>query len=334
MRVLNTLFHHGVYSGIHEVFKVACEKVGTEYIICDDLEHAGIKLGGSRTILTFNYRLNRKKLHLQKDDIVITRSIFNTFQPFEFITTGRKFFISEESWGEKPFKKKFYSTICKSLFRKTLFITQTIKSKKFLEGLGFKCIHLPPFIKPDFKLNPGKHILYVARMEEIKHPDLVVELAKRMPDQKFVFVATLGRKEIMERIKSEASKLSNIQFFERIPYNTLQSLYRNAKLLILPTSADPIGYCVVEALSFAVPVITTKYAGTEDYLDGEWILDNFDSEKWELKIREILKKESECREVAKELFLKNNLELNGEYFKKMANEIADYLFTIRIQKSR
>jgi len=352
LRVLNTLFQHNVYSGIHEVFKAACnvrnakafrirqarnseiaEKAGVEYIVCDDCDHKGINIGNSHVIVDFNYLFEGKRLSLQKDDAVITRSIFNTLQPFYFIRSGRKFFISEESWGEKSFKRQFYSTIGKALFRKTPFITQTLKSKNFLESLGFKCIHLPPFIKSDFNLKSGKHILYVARMESIKNPDLVIELAKRMPDQKFVFVAALGKKEIMERIRGEAGKLKNVQFFERVPYAQLLQLYRDAKLLLLPTSADPIGYCVVEALSFATPVITTKYAGTADYLDSDWVMDDFDPENWEMKIREILENEPESRKLAKDLFIKNNLELGGAYFNKMADEIADYLKS-NSQKSR
>lgn len=333
MRVLNTLFSHNVYSGIHEVFKVACKKAGVEYIICDDPEHIGIQIGKSSVIAKFNYRLNGNKIHLHKDDVVITRSVFNTLQPFYFIRSGRKFFISEESWGEKKFKRSFYSTLGKTFFKNVPFITQTLKSKKFLESLGFRCIHLPPFIKSSFNLGKGKHILYVARMEGIKNPDLIIELAKRMPGQKFVFVATLGSKEIMHRIRSQAKLLPNVQFFEKVPYAQLLDLYRNAKLLLLPTSADPIGYCVVEALSFAVPVITTKYAGTADYVDDGWVLDSFEPAVWERKIREVLKTE-ENRKMAKELFLKNNLELNGEYFKKMAEEIAGYLSADKIQKSK
>ncbi len=333
MRVLNTLFNHQVYSGIHKVFKEACSSAGITYIVCDDPKHTGVKIGNSNVIAKFNYRLDGKKIHLDKDDVVITRSVFNTLQPLQFIATGRKFFISEESWGEKPVKRKFYSMLGKTLFKKVPFITQTLKSTKFLESFGLKCFHLPPFIKPDFNLSKGKHILYVARMEEIKNPDLVVELAKRMPDQKFVFVATLGQKDILERIKLAASPLQNVQFFERIPYEKLLQLYKDAKLLLLPTSADPIGYCVIEALSFAVPVITTKYAGTADYLDKGWVLDDFDPATWERKIRDVLKDETKSRKLAKDLFIKNNIELDGAYFKKMANELAEYLSST-IQNSK
>lgn len=331
MRVINTLFSHNVYSGIHAVFSEACKQAGIRYIICDDPVHSGIKIGKSNVITKFNYMLDGKKLVVEKKDIVITRSVFNTIQPLQFLATRRNFFISEESWGEKPFKKKFYSSVGKSIFKKVPFITQTLKSKKFLESFGLRCFHIPPFTKASFSMDSGKHILYVARMEEIKNPDLIIDLAKAMPDQKFVIVATLGNIEIMQRIKKEAANLKNVKFFEKIPYESLQQLYKDAKVLLLPTSADPIGYCVVEALSFASPVLTTKYAGTADYLDENWVVDTFDSSKWVAKIKLMLKSESENRKMAKELFLKHNLDIGGKYFNKLSKEIAVYLIN---QKSK
>jgi len=325
LRIVNTLFRHNVYSGLHELFKAVAGKAGCEYIICDDVEHGHIRIGGNPFISRFNYVAGGRPLKLQRGDIVITRSIFNTSQPFRYRLRGMRFFIAEESWGEKPLKRRLYKVLGRTLFRNTPFISQTPKVSALFDELGVRYFYSPPFLKPAFVMEPGKHVLYVARMELVKKPELVIELAKMLPQEKFVIVGSLGRQDIRDRIKKEAESLPNVEYMENLPYEKLLGLYGSAKVLILPTLSDPIGYCVAEALSKATPVITTTYAGTADFLKKEWVLGTFEPVAWKKRIEGIAGNQRKSRIEARECFMRNNLELGGPYFQVLVERIAAYL---------
>jgi len=333
MKIISTVFSHYVYSGLHDFFKDVAQELDVPLIECDDVEHGTVMIRNTGYIINFNYSKNGRKIDIMGDDIVLTRSLLSTSQPFFLRFSGNRFFVVEEYAGDGKRKSRVYETAAKSFLKNVAFVPQVPRVERFLKGMGMRTFFLPPFMKPEFISKKGEHILYVARMAAVKKPEFVIELAKEMPEEEFVIVTNVGNPSnipMRDKIKAEAEKLPNVRFLEKISYGELMRLQGEAKALLLPTMADPIGYTVIEALSRGTPAITTTYAGASDFLPKGWVLDNFDLGSWKEIVRKIVS-DLKSREKAKNCFLEGKLEIGGPYYRHMVGEVASY---IKNQKAR
>ncbi len=326
MRIINTLFKHPVYDGLHSLFEEVARKTNAEYIRADDIDenyHRALTFASKKYLHRFRIMHKGKEIRPSKEDIIIARSIFLSAQGFSYSLKGIKSFICEESWGEKSHKRLAFSTLG-MLLKGQPFIAHIPRVQKFLESKGFETFYVPCFLPKRFSYQKGKHILYVARLVDIKHPEVIVSLAKQIPSQQFVIVATKppGDSSLYEQIMRDAKSLPNVTVYEKLPYEKLLELYATARMLLLPSEADPIGYCVLEALSCGTPVVTTSLAGTSDYLPKGWVIDSFDTLKWQNAIESICEDESKARTLARKAFVDGKLELDGPYFRELVNRLV------------
>jgi glycosyltransferase involved in cell wall biosynthesis len=87
-----------------------------------------------------------------------------------------------------------------------------------------------------------QYILWVSRCEPLKRPLLFIELAKNLPDEKFVMIMPhvykreVLQKESIERItcevKKAAGELNNLEYLEYVPFDQIQNYYNRAKLFV------------------------------------------------------------------------------------------------------
>lgn len=101
----------------------------------------------------------------------------------------------------------------------------------------------------------GKYYLYVSRMEKYKMPHLVVEVAKLMPQTRFIFVGTGSMTSYLKKLSPQ-----NCQFLDFIPDTELSYLYSNAEALIFPQVED-FGYVALEAQYHGCPVVAFEQGG-------------------------------------------------------------------------
>lgn len=87
-----------------------------------------------------------------------------------------------------------------------------------------------------------EYILWVSRCEPLKRPLLFIELAKRLPGEKFVIVMPHARKadevsnarinRLIDEVKRASGMLRNLEYLEFIPYDKIQDYYNRAKLFV------------------------------------------------------------------------------------------------------
>lgn len=112
------------------------------------------------------------------------------------------------------------------------------------EGYGIKS----RVLKNVFRMNREKaygtrqYILWVSRCEPLKRPLLFIELAKNLPNEKFIMIMPhvykreASQNESVERItcevKKAAGELSNLEYLEYVPFDRIQDYYNRAKLFV------------------------------------------------------------------------------------------------------
>jgi len=202
------------------------------------------------------------------------------------------------------------------------FISQTKKTYNFLKNNGIESIFIPPAEKRRFSNEKREHILYVGKLIESKNPLLFLKIAGAFPENKFIMI---GSGAMEKEIKEEISKmgLKNVKLINRVKERErLFDYYKKAKLLIHPAHKDPIGFVVIEALSTGTPVISSEKTGASGFLPKKWIVRSSDEKEWIRKVRDILDNEGKSIELAKKTFMNEHLDIDDEYFDKVALKLV------------
>ncbi|MDB5406566.1 MAG: glycosyltransferase family 1 protein [Rhodospirillales bacterium] len=106
---------------------------------------------------------------------------------------------------------------------------------------------------------PGRenYILYVGRLEPRKNVDVIIEAlaGARVPGLRLVIVGRVdsAAPSLLEMIKTAPG----VEHLTRVEDRELDRLYRGARALIYPSSAEGFGLPILEALARRVPVIAS-----------------------------------------------------------------------------
>jgi glycosyltransferase involved in cell wall biosynthesis len=113
-------------------------------------------------------------------------------------------------------------------------------------------------------------ILYVGRLARNKGlPNLVnsmPDVLRRIPNAKLV-VCGRGKMEPLLRAEVQSSNLgSNVEFVGPLPGPDLPACYASCDLFVLPSTLEPFGLVLLEAMSMRKPVIGTKVGGIPEVI--------------------------------------------------------------------
>lgn len=98
-------------------------------------------------------------------------------------------------------------------------------------------------------LDPDERIaLFVGRSEYAKGFDRVIEVARAMPDLRFIAASR----------PSPAPR--NVRFCANIPHERMPLLYSAADVLLFPSRYEGFGLCLLEALACELPVVVSRAA--------------------------------------------------------------------------
>ncbi|WP_339695194.1 glycosyltransferase family 4 protein [uncultured Roseivirga sp.] len=104
------------------------------------------------------------------------------------------------------------------------------------------------------------NVIYVGTLDQNKRPELLVELAKICPSNKFNFVL-LGDGPMKEELREQVASLGlrNVLIAGRV-IDELALYYRSSDVLLIPGRG---GIVISEAMAFGIPVVVSKADGTE-----------------------------------------------------------------------
>jgi len=147
-----------------------------------------------------------------------------------------------EFWKDSP---RLYHLYKFGLRNSDLIYVQSEDQKRMLKD---NCGMESKVVKNIFPVGNGRclhskdYILWVSRCDPLKRPELFLELARKMPDEKFMMIMPHIRKvedsgsDYENRLtaagQKAAEELGNFEFHEFVPFYQIQSYYDNARLFI------------------------------------------------------------------------------------------------------
>lgn len=255
---------------------------------------------------------------------------------------------------EEDFRNSFiFSNQIAPLFKKWLIdsyelgdhiVTPTPYSKKLLEGYGIK--------KPITAVSNGIDLSFYQRMQEdgrefrdhfgYGNEDKVVmavglyierkgildffELAKRMPEYRFIWFGYTDPKLVPQKIKDMLkTKLPNLVFPGYVEPELLRAAYYGADLFAFPTYEETEGIVLLEALAAKQKVLIRDipiYA--EWFTDGETVYKASGLDEFEKKIRKILEGElPDLTEAGYKLAEQKDIKQVGKDLKAIYEEVLN-----------
>ncbi len=112
--------------------------------------------------------------------------------------------------------------------------------------------------------------IWVGRLDKIKQPELFLELAKKIPNQKFIMIApiVLEHQKYGIYLKKEILKIKNIEYIEFVKPKEMMLYYQKAKLYVTTSETEGFSNTMMEAMAVGCPVLSYK-------VDPENIIRNF-----------------------------------------------------------
>lgn len=123
-------------------------------------------------------------------------------------------------------------------------------------------------IKNDIqKQNKRNYILWVARCDNWKQPELFIELAIKNQHLQFCMICPKSNDEkYYGIIKNKALQVKNLHFIEFVPYNEIDVYFKNAFLFINTSLYEGFPQTFIQATMNAVPIVSF-HVNPEDFLN-------------------------------------------------------------------
>ncbi|HWT73724.1 MAG TPA: glycosyltransferase [Mobilitalea sp.] len=264
------------------------------------------------------YTTNKKEDY----DIIHINTVFpSSFFTSKFAKLSGKKVVYHAHSTEEDFKNSFLgSNLFAPIYKRwimscynsgDLIITPTPYSKRILEGYGLKKpivsisngIDLDSFCKDDqgakrfrakYNFNESDKIIISAGLY-IERKGILdfVELAKLMPEYKFVWFGYTNLNTVSNQVKKAVNtKLPNLYFPGYVCKEELQDAYSGSDLFMFLTKEETEGIVLLEALAMKIPVLIRDIPIYEGWLtDGENVYKGSDIPEFQRKITGILNSE-------------------------------------------
>ena len=129
----------------------------------------------------------------------------------------------------------------------------------------------------DFVPITERVILNVAKFEDKKGQDVLIKafaaIAAKYKDVKLLLVgATAKALPILRALAVSIGVDSRVEFYPDTPHQQVATFFKRATIFCLPSRKEPFGIVLLEAASFAVPVVASRVGGVpeivSDGIDG------------------------------------------------------------------
>jgi len=175
--------------------------------------------------------------------------------------------------------------------------------------------------------NERSGILWVGRSAAFKRPQLFLDLAKKFPNEKFVFICQQATEDNnYHQLVTRVRQVKNIEFIERVPFAEIETYFQQAKVFVNTSDAEGFPNTFIQACKCATPILSLN-VNPDGFLDQYncGVCCNDDWELFHRSLAELLENEhykalgSNARKYAEE---KHDITRIAPLYKKLFTELA------------
>ena len=112
-----------------------------------------------------------------------------------------------------------------------------------------------------------EHVLWVGRARTMKRPEVFLDLCEALPQLAFTMVISRDEPDLLEAVRREAARLSNLTLKEDVRPANMADLYRRAVMLVNTSDYEGFPSTFVEAFAAGAPVVSL-HADPDGLLSG------------------------------------------------------------------
>ncbi len=146
-----------------------------------------------------------------------------------------------------------------SLHKARVVLTQNkIDKENLQQSIGVSSIAIPNGHRlPRLSRQRREIILWVGRSARFKRPGLFIDLAEKMPSERFTFVCQRATgDEDYDALVARAGEVENLQFIERVPFGEIDSYFQRAKVFINTSDSEGFPNTFIQACKCATPILS------------------------------------------------------------------------------
>jgi len=251
--------------------------------------------------------------------------LFCKFHKRKFIYRTAK---KEECTGEWPQSNLQRKAFQYSIRKANAVLAQNVKDKENLNSkLGISAITIPNGHKISSSIQSERdYVLWVGRSTQVKRPELFVELAQSIPDEKFVMICQHGfGDEQYDSLIERASHVENLEFIKRVEFSEIDNYFQRAKALVNTSDTEGFPNTFIQSCKAGTPILSLN-VNPDDFLNkyecglcanGNW--DTFKNMLGDILNQDSNKYSENARKYAQE---NHDIKKIIEQYKKIFNDLV------------
>ena len=150
-----------------------------------------------------------------------------------------------------------------------VFVQNPFQEQAARENYGRESVLIPNCFdpRPGAKADPNGYILWVATVRPTKRPRLLYEIAKRLPQHRFVMVgggdSDSRGKAFAEEARAAMASLPNTTVHGFVPFAEADDLFNGARLVLSTSAYEGFPNTFLQAWSRGVPVVSFVDTGSK-----------------------------------------------------------------------
>ncbi len=168
-------------------------------------------------------------------------------------------------------------------------ITNSEWIEKYYSPLNISsCVCYPPVYWRDYAVETNRTYVTLINVNRNKGGDVLINIAKEMPDVKFLGVQGAYSKQVY-------GQTPNLTYMKTTP--EIKTIYAQTSILLMPSKEESWGRTAIEAMSSGIPVIAHPTPGLVESCGKAGIFcDRYDTGAWVREIRKLLNDENYYQE--------------------------------------
>jgi glycosyltransferase involved in cell wall biosynthesis len=105
---------------------------------------------------------------------------------------------------------------------------------------------------------PKDVFLWVGRCSALKRPDLYLDLAQALPEERFVMIAPEAavEEDLLSEVQRRAKDLPNVEMHGEIPFSEIQPWFDRAKVLVCTSTVEGFPNTFLQAAQGRTPILS------------------------------------------------------------------------------